>query len=190
MGIEKSRKSVKICCAATTVIILVHILVIVLLSLTIFKPKRPEITANPTGLENIQFGGFSNMSANVTLGMFITIQNKNYGSFKFQNNTAYIDYHGTIVAEVPIEGHLVPARSKINITASANFMTKKLITSPYLFQDIETGSLNFTSTAIFHGKLKMFKVLKIGANAYSTCDISLFIISKNAVSVCHSKIKL
>ncbi|XP_071723207.1 uncharacterized protein [Rutidosis leptorrhynchoides] len=162
MGIEKSRrKSLKICCAAMAFILLLITVVIIALSFTIFKPKNPEISAYPTGLENI---GLSNLTTNVTLGMIITIDNRNYGSFKFQNSTAYVDYHGMIVAEIPIGEDLVPARSKINITTSADFMTDKLITSSYLLQDIETGSLNFTSTSIMHGKVGMLKVLKTGAN--------------------------
>ncbi|XP_071723205.1 late embryogenesis abundant protein At1g64065-like [Rutidosis leptorrhynchoides] len=189
MAIRNSRR-LKICCATTIGVLLLIIIVITTLSFTILKPKQPEIIAHPLGLENIQFGGFPNVAINVTLGLAVTIVNRNYGSFKFQNSTAYVSYHGVAVAEILIEGDLIPARGKINITSYADFMVDKLITSPYLLRDITAGSLNFTSTATMHGKVKVLKFLRLEANAHSFCDISLLILSQNVITICHSKIKL
>ncbi|KAM7271797.1 hypothetical protein ACFE04_031011 [Oxalis oulophora] len=184
-----TRKS-KVCCAATIGFLSIIVIVITTLSLTILKPKQPEVLARPLGLENIQFDGYPNVTMNVTLDVIVTIDNKNYGSFKFKNSTVYLNYHEIIVAEIPVEEDLVPARRKININTNADFMVDKLMTSPYLLQDIVAGSLNFTSKAILHGEVGMFNLLKLEANVYSTCDISLFILSQNVVITCQSKIKL
>ncbi|KAG6785249.1 hypothetical protein POTOM_010979 [Populus tomentosa] len=112
----------KICCGVTTIFIIILAAIFTTLALAVCKPKNPSIIANPVGLENIQFGGSTNVTLNVTLGMVVTIDNPNYGSFKFTNSTAYVDYHGVIVAEVPIQADLIPAHSEINITTSVDPM--------------------------------------------------------------------
>ncbi|KAI5599596.1 hypothetical protein BDE02_02G206300 [Populus trichocarpa] len=180
----------KICCGVTTIFIIILVAIFTTLALTVFKPKNPSIIANPVGLENIQFGGSPNVTLNVTLGMVVTIDNPNYGSFKFTNSTAYVDYHGVIVAEVPIQADLIPAHSKVNITTSVDLMADELIKNPYFFQDLIAGRFKFVSTSSLHGKVEVIKILKLHATALSTCDITLFVTSLSIDSSCKSEIKL
>ncbi|KAF2292201.1 hypothetical protein GH714_016159 [Hevea brasiliensis] len=144
-----SRRGLKICCGVTAIFLIILAIIFTSLALTIFKPKEPKIIAQPVGFDNFQAG---NMTVNATLSMVITIENPNYGSFKFSNSTGYVNYHGELVAEIPIKGDFVPAHSKVNITTSADLMADKLIENPYLLEDLLAGSLNFTSTAVLHGK--------------------------------------
>ncbi|KAJ0052280.1 hypothetical protein Pint_02057 [Pistacia integerrima] len=180
-----SRKGLKICGIVTAIFIAILVIVITTLSLTIFKPKDPDITANPVGLRNISFS-----SLNVTIDMMVTIDNRNYGSFKFQNSTAYINYRGDIVAEVPLEEELVPARGKINITTSAVIEAEKLIINPNFWNDVEAGSLNMTSTATLHGQVNVFKIFKLHARTVSICSITIWIDTQSLESKCRSKVKL
>ncbi|XP_058220357.1 uncharacterized protein LOC131330697 [Rhododendron vialii] len=119
-GAKSSRKGLKICCGTTFVLLIVLAIVCVTLYFTMFKPKKPQVTAHPVSLENIEVQIFPAFSLNVTIGLVFTINNRNYGSFKYQNSTCYIDYHGTNIAEVPIEGGTVPARRKFNLSTYAN----------------------------------------------------------------------
>lgn len=184
-------RKLKICCGVTAIFLFIFVILITTLSLTIFKPKQPEITAHPVALENITTGGgFPNVTLNVTLRMIVTIDNRNYGSFKYRNTTAHVNYRGGIVADVPIEAALVPARGKINISTSADLMADKLLSSPYFLGDIESGSLNLTSVANLHGEVTMLKFLSLHARAMSTCDFTLWTKTQKVDSNCKSKIKL
>ncbi|KAK9285674.1 hypothetical protein L1049_024873 [Liquidambar formosana] len=185
-----SRRGLKICCGVTAIFLIIVVIISVTLSLTIFKPKQPQVTAHPTSLENIQFTVVPVPSLNITLGMMVSIENQNYGSFKYKNTTAYVNYHGALVAEVPMEHDKVPARGKVNITTSVEIMGDKLISSPYFWDDVAAGCLNLTSMATLHGKVSVLKILKIRATAFSTCEISVFVQSQNIKSNCQSKIKL
>ncbi|KAI4305118.1 hypothetical protein L6164_028504 [Bauhinia variegata] len=122
--------------------------------------------------------------------MDITIKNPNYASFRYYNSTAYVNYRDLIVAEVPMQGQLIPARSKINLTTSADFMVAKLIEDPNFWLDFANGSLNFTSMATLPGKVAMLKTIKFKGTVNNWCDISVNISSKAVVSKCISKIKL
>ncbi|KAK8657506.1 hypothetical protein V6N13_035737 [Hibiscus sabdariffa] len=183
----------KKCCAVTAIFIAIVAIVFLVLGLTVFKPKNPEITVYPLGLEDIGFGlrGVLNMSAiNASVPMVVAIRNRNYGSFKFKNTTGFINYRGNVVATVPIEQSLVPARGKLNISTVADFMVDRLILTSTFWADFSTGSVNLSSDATVHGKVTMFKVLKIHASVPSTCDISIFIKSLTVQSICKTEIKL
>ena len=52
---------------------------------------------------------------NVTMGITVTINNPNYGSFKYGNSTMSVTYHRDLVAEAPIEVDKIPARGKHDI---------------------------------------------------------------------------
>ncbi|KAE9457789.1 hypothetical protein C3L33_10298, partial [Rhododendron williamsianum] len=189
-GAKRSPKGLKICCATTFVLLIVFTIVCVTLYFTMFKPKQPQVTAHPVSLENIEVRIFPAFSLNVTIGLVVTINNRNYGSFKYQNSTSYVDYHGTNIAEVPIEGETVPARRKLNLSTYANVAADKLITNSHFLSDLIAGSFNLTSTATLHGKATALKIFKHKAKILNTCDISIFIHNQSLESNCYSKIKL
>lgn len=188
---KSSRKGVKICCEVTATFFIIVAVVFVTLWFTTLKPKEPEITTYLVGLENMNPFLLLTIN-NVRLNMTITIDNhRNIGSFKFSNATAYVKYHGDVVAEVPIGQNLVPARGKLNITSSTDLMVGRMVANPIFFDDVGKGSLNLTATAALHGKVSLlFEFVKLRATTFSTCDISFLVASMNVKSMCMSKIKL
>ncbi|WVZ00531.1 hypothetical protein V8G54_026600 [Vigna mungo] len=185
-----ANKGLKICLVLSFLFLIILTAVVVTLFLTIFKPKDPNITVRPVGLENFNLSLLTNLTANVSLGMVITMENPNYGSFEYPKATGYVNFDDSIVGEVPIEGELVPARDQIAVNTWANFMVEKLVTDTKFWTDVLTGSLNFTSTATLPGKVHMFKIFKLKATVYTTCDFSINITSRNLDNKCISRIKL
>lgn len=190
-----SSRGLKICCGVTAIFIVMIAIVFTSLAFTVFKPKDPEITVYPTGLEDIGFGlgGISNLSTanvNVSVAMIVAINNRNYGSFQFRNATASVNYRGNVVGTVPIEQSRVPAHGKLNISTVAAFMMDRLMANATFWEDVLAGSVNLWTDATMHGKASMFKVFKIHASVPSRCNISLFIKSRRVESICKTKIKL
>ncbi|ESW21959.1 hypothetical protein PHAVU_005G114300 [Phaseolus vulgaris] len=184
-----ANKGLKICLALSLVLLIIVAIATVTLFLTVFKPRDPDIIVQPVGLEHFDLSLMSNLTSNVSLGMVITMENPNYGSFEYPKATGYVNFHDTVVGEVPIQGESVPAREQITVTTSANFMPQKLVADSNFFPDVLTGSLNFTSTAAMPGKVRMFKIFKLKATVYCTCYFSMNIASSNVNSNCISKIK-
>jgi len=183
-----AKRGLKICLIVSTLFLIIVSIVTITLILTIFKPKDPTIRANFA-----QFNFLSaNITMNMTLGMVITIVNPNYAGFKYQNSISYINYHDTIVGNVPTESQLVPARSEINVTTSANFMVEKLLQNPQFWKDMVHNRMmiNLTSTTELPGKAIVLKYIKLKAITYCSCDISVNITSNGADSNCKSRIKL
>ncbi|KAF5726445.1 hypothetical protein HS088_TW22G00123 [Tripterygium wilfordii] len=184
-----SQRGLKICGALTAIVVVILIIVITTLSLTIFKLKRPEITAHSAGIQNFQFNLFP-PSLNATLDVVFTINNPNYGSFEFTNSTGNVYYHGVIVADVPVQEGFVPARGTFNTTSLVDIMGDEVISNPNFSNDLEAGSFNLTSEVVLPGRMKMLKVLNLHAKAYITCNISVFLHPINTLYKCESNIKL
>ncbi|KAK4439313.1 hypothetical protein Salat_0266200 [Sesamum alatum] len=180
-------RALKICCFATATLIATLLAAILIIYFTMLKPKQPKITTQQVTLKS--FSGLLNpLHLNVTLGIVVTVDNPNYGSFKYDNTTAFISYRGTHAAEASIEEDTIPARGKHDISTDVLVIVDNLVTNYYFPEDYASGCLNFTSLTTLHGQAKVLNFLKIKATTYSTCDISVYVLTQNASSVCRSKL--
>ncbi|KAL2483974.1 Late embryogenesis abundant (LEA) hydroxyproline-rich glycoprotein family [Forsythia ovata] len=188
MGCITIPRGIKICLIVTAILIAILAVVVLVLSLTILKPKQPKITTQSVTLEYIKWVPIP-FHMNVTLGIVVSVDNPNYGSFKYDNSTAYITYRGVAAADAPIEHDTIPARGSHEISTTVVLIVDSLTSSPYFLGDFISGCLNFTSSTTLHGKATVFKIFKKKVTTYSTCDLSVYIQAQNVTSVCHSKIK-
>ncbi|KAL4628472.1 hypothetical protein ACB092_05G240900, partial [Castanea dentata] len=108
----------KICCGVTAILLITFIVVMIILYFTILKPKNPEITSQPGVLEHYELMVIPAIKLNVSLGIVVTVNNRNYGGFEYQNSTTYVTYRGDVVAEAPIQADTIPARRKHNISTT------------------------------------------------------------------------
>ncbi|KAG2712247.1 hypothetical protein I3760_04G115200 [Carya illinoinensis] len=188
---KTSRGCLKSCCCVTAILLVIIAVVLLALSFTIFRPKDPKITLHVEGLQNIDLSlSMTNVKVNVTLATVITIENQNYGSFKFRNSTAHVHYHGDVVGETPVEERYVPARDKLNMTTYVIFLPGKLLKNRHFLADVGVGSLNLTSTATLPGRMNLLKIFEKHATVYNRCNISIFILTQSVESICHTKLKL
>ncbi|KAK7272299.1 hypothetical protein RJT34_28807 [Clitoria ternatea] len=167
--------------------LMVVVIVMLSLGLTIFKPKNPDISIHPTGLERFQVIGGSN--ANMTMGMMITITNRNYASFEYRNSTSNVKFRDTVIAQVPIVAGIAPARTTVTVKTSAEFMIGELLRDPNFWTGISNGTLNLQSSSVMPGIARMFNVFKLKATTYSDCHIAFDLLTKAANSTCVSRIK-
>ncbi|KAK7257528.1 hypothetical protein RIF29_31565 [Crotalaria pallida] len=184
----RRRRRIKICFSVSALFLIIFATVIVTLSFTIFRPKDPEVSLHLVDLEKFQF--FTPNSTSESLGLVITVVNKNYGSFKSRNSIGYLNYRHIVVAKVPIETKVIPARSKMNVSTSAGIMTNKFMSDPMFWSDIEAGALNLTASVTLPGKVSMIKILKLKAMVNISCNIYFNLSAVKADSICISKIKM
>ncbi|XP_074342324.1 late embryogenesis abundant protein At1g64065-like [Apium graveolens] len=184
----KSRRGLKICCGVTAVIIIILIVVAIILFFTVFKPKQPDITLRSVTLQDIKFVPFQ-LLLNVTLGITVKVDNPNYGSFKYKDSTTYVTYHGTEIAEAPIEHDTIPARGTYDISTNVVIEGDKMLLNPSFIGDVAAGIFNFTSSTTLQGKATALKILKIKVKSVNTCEISVVPLSGNVTAVCNSKFK-
>lgn len=185
----KCSKGLKICCGVTAILIILLLVTLLVLFLTVFKPKDPIII-----LQSVKFQGFEfqipELKLNVSLGIVVTVNNRNHGSFSYQNSTSYLNYRGNLVAEASIHEDTIPARGALNISTSLNVFADEVSKSQGLLGDYARGVINFTSTTTLPGKVKILKLFKMKATSYSTCDLSVSVQDRSVNSTCNIKLKL
>ncbi|KAF3613840.1 hypothetical protein BC332_05676 [Capsicum chinense] len=186
---SRTKKALKIGCGFTVILLLTILIVAITLYFTILKPKDPKVTTQSVTLESIRFEPFPAFHLNVTIGLILAIHNRNYGSFKYDSSIANVTYRGDPAAEALIIADTIPARADHDLNTTVLIDLDGFSKNPNFLGDLFSGCLNFTSSTILHGKVTVWKVMKLKATTVSTCDISVFTKFQNATSVCKSKIK-
>ncbi|GMN58129.1 hypothetical protein TIFTF001_027216 [Ficus carica] len=157
------RRSLKIFCGVTIIIFFTVAVVVTTLSLTVFKPKDPEVH-----LENFNLTYFPNGKWTIIVDLLVKIKNPDYGSFKYKQTVVDVKYQGTVVGLVPLEPRLVPARDKLNFgISSVDLSVYKMLESPKFVEDASIGSFNFTSFATLRGKVKVLKRSTAGRDLHA-----------------------
>ncbi|QCD91864.1 Late embryogenesis abundant protein [Vigna unguiculata] len=181
-------KGCKICCVSAILLVILLVVVVVVLFFTVFKPKDPDITLQSVKLEGFKLE-LPTFKLNLSLGVVVTVENPNHGSFTYQNSTAHLYHRGTLVAQAPLHEDTIPARHDHNITTSLSVFAD-ISELKDLSTDYSRGVINLTSTVTLFGKVKVLNLLKMKATSYSTCYLSLFIPHQSIDSMCNSEIKL
>ncbi|CAL5207302.1 unnamed protein product [Lathyrus oleraceus] len=185
----KCSKGLKICCAVTSIFLIVVLVILLVLFLTDFKRKDPTIT-----LQSVKFGRFffdvsPIIDLNASLAILVTVDNPNHGSFTYQNSTAYLNYRGRLLAEAPLLEDTIPALKSHNITTLLNVYVD-VTQVPDLLGDYLSGIINFTSSTTLVGKIKILKFIKFKATSYSTCEILVYTRNQTVDSTCNTQLKL
>lgn len=185
----KISKPWRICIAVTLILIILIIVTLVVVYFTLLKPKQPKITTNQATLKHINFAVLP-LHLDVTIGLFLTIENPNRASFAYENTTAFIAYRGTPAAQAPIGSDVIPARGDRNITADVTMNVDSLVSNDNFLADLDAGCFNFTSETMLRGEAKVLNLFKVKGTTHSTCQVSVYIFFQNATSVCTSKFKV
>ncbi|RYQ83126.1 hypothetical protein Ahy_B10g101749 [Arachis hypogaea] len=174
-------KRMKICCGATAAIVILLVVILVILIFTVFKQKDPTVTLQSVKVKEASLVTFPIEAINVSLGILLTVENPNYGSFSYHNSTAYLNYRGKLLATAPLHEDTLPARGSLNISTTLNFYADDLMKLLDLVADFVEGVINFTSTTTLEGRVKVLNLFKKKATSSSFCDISVFVHDKKRI---------
>ncbi|MED6145828.1 hypothetical protein PIB30_028814 [Stylosanthes scabra] len=155
-------KRMKICCGVTAAIVILLVVILVILIFTVFKQKDPTITLQSVKVKEASLI-WPTFSINVSLGVLLTVENPNFGSFSYHNSTAYLKYRGRLFATAPLHEDTLPARGSLNISTSLDVYVDDITKFLDLMGDYLKGVINFTSTTTLEGRVKVLKLFKTKA---------------------------
>ncbi|XP_059669827.1 uncharacterized protein LOC132315086 [Cornus florida] len=185
----------KICLLVTFGVILAVVLLIVILALTVFKPKDPVITVNPVSLENLDFSldalNGRRVYLNVTVDVSLSVKNPNKVGFNYRNSSASLKYMGELVGEVPIPAGKISADKTKPMNVSVTVLADRLLTNSNAYSDVLSGTLPLSASTRISGKVRILNFIKIGVVAYATCDFTINVMTITvADQTCDYKTKL
>ncbi|XP_020581375.1 late embryogenesis abundant protein At1g64065-like [Phalaenopsis equestris] len=170
------------CCGATLVLLGVTILV---LALTVFKIKDPELTMNNLRVNRLFVPGVGTiedptLSVNATLTADISIKNPNVASFRFENSTTDFFYGGETVGVAYAPDGNVRAYRTARMNVTVDVLADRVVldtnaTGSVLFD----GEVNMSSYTDIGGRVNVMGVYKLNMHILLNCSFTLQVFSKN-----------
>lgn len=128
---------------------------------------------------------------NISFDVNLSIKNKNKIGFKFTNSSAFLNYRGQVVGEVPIPAGEISADKTFNMDLTVTFMADRLLSDSDLYLDIINGTLPFSTSTRISSKVDIIGIFKIHVASYASCEVIIDVKNKSvAKKTCHSKTKL
>ncbi|KAH0995070.1 hypothetical protein GBA52_018934 [Prunus armeniaca] len=170
-----------ICPAVTSVLMLISI-ILLLLSMTVYKKMTPITTVDVVALRHID------MSRNVpeiSVDVNMSVMNPNGVAFKYTHSTVLLVYRGVAVGEALIEAGVISkaATKTANVMLASNLADRLQGESELIMihSDMLAGTLPFNIQIKISGRLfSLLKIFKFHADAVSTssCQFDINVCSK------------
>ncbi|VVA14489.1 PREDICTED: late embryogenesis abundant [Prunus dulcis] len=170
-----------ICPAVTSVLMLISI-ILLLLSMTVYKKMTPITTVDVVALRHID------MSRNVpeiSVDVNMSVMNPNGVAFKYTHSTVLLVYRGVLVGEALIEAGVISkaVTKTANLMLASNLADRLQGESELIMiqSDILAGTLPFNIQIKISGRLfSLLKIFKFHTDAVSTssCQFDINVCSK------------
>ncbi|CAI9087944.1 OLC1v1022153C1 [Oldenlandia corymbosa var. corymbosa] len=153
----KKRRSKWVCWGWVISAVLAIGLLILILSLTVFKAKRPTTTVNSVSLRDFHLSLDIlrlRVLLNVSVDANIAVHNPNKVSFHYDNSTALLKYRDTQVGEVPIPAGKIGSGQTLPMNVTLTLMADRLLAGNSLFSDVRSGTLVLSTYTRITGDTK------------------------------------
>ncbi|KAG1367736.1 putative Late embryogenesis abundant protein [Cocos nucifera] len=173
----RKRRCALWCCGCCGLTIVVLGILILILSLTVFKVKDPTLTMNSITLSAIDAGllmGSNPVSLNATLTADISIKNPNVASFKFDNSTTEFYYHEVTVGVAYAPDGKVSAHRTVRMNVTVDVLVDQVVMRTNGTLGLITGTeLNLTSHTDLNGRVNVLGIYKRDIYVKMNCSMNL-----------------
>ncbi|OWM64285.1 late embryogenesis abundant protein At1g64065-like [Punica granatum] len=168
------------CCGCVTAILLIQAVAIVILIFTVFRVRDPAIKMNRVTVTRLELinGTVPKPGVNMSLVADVSVKNPNYASFKYQNTTTTLYYHGALVGEARGPPGRARARRTMRMNITVDIITDRLISSTYLSADVRSGILSMSSYSRIPGRVKMIGIIRKYVIVKMNCSMTVNISSQ------------
>ncbi|XP_044476209.1 late embryogenesis abundant protein At1g64065-like [Mangifera indica] len=171
----RKQKSSK--CLVYFLVLIVSLGAIALIFASIFlRTKTPKVEIKSVVVSNLSHGIANSSSSswfNATLVAELTLENKNFGSFEFQNGSGNFFHCSVTVGDMKIGKGRVKARKR-------KMMKLRVELRSNLTSDINSGLLKLSCHAKLQGRVKLFDFVEKKESPEMNCCMSLNLTSHAA----------
>uniref|UniRef100_A0A7N0ZYM1 Late embryogenesis abundant protein LEA-2 subgroup domain-containing protein n=1 Tax=Kalanchoe fedtschenkoi TaxID=63787 RepID=A0A7N0ZYM1_KALFE len=186
------------CFVALGVILFVIFLLFVvalILALTVFRVRKIETTLVSAALDGVSprlTVPAVSIQLNVTLTLQISVNNRNYASFRHDGGKSYLLYEGAQVGDADIDPGLIRARGATVIQYRLQLRVDELAEKVGdLIRDVVDGELVLRAESRIPGKVTFLGVFRRRAVALSDCELGMNVLQlKLTRQVCKQRTQL
>ncbi|KAB1219515.1 hypothetical protein CJ030_MR3G012311 [Morella rubra] len=175
----KRKRCIK-CCGCIAALMAIQAVVIVILIFTVFRGKDPIIKMNGVTITRLELinNTIPKPGVNMSLTADVSVKNPNVASFKYRNTTTTLFYHGAVVGEARVPPGQAKPRRTMQMNISVDIITDRLLSSPNLQADVESGLLTMSSYSKIPGRVKMLSIIKKHVVVKMNCTMTVNISSR------------
>ncbi|GAB4833098.1 hypothetical protein Ancab_031344 [Ancistrocladus abbreviatus] len=181
-------------CLITLAFLIAIALILVILGVTVFRPRRPITIVNSVSVQDVDFslGLLPSLRVyiNVTLLAGISVKNPNKVGMKYTNSSAFLDYRGVEVGEAPIAAGRISAGQTLRMNITLTVLADRLISNSELYSDLMNGTLPLSTRTRISGKVSVL-MFKIHVVSSTNCNLIISVSDRKITSQsCTYKTKL
>ncbi|EXC35213.1 hypothetical protein L484_022768 [Morus notabilis] len=168
------RRRLCVCISATVAAVLAIVFIAVILSQTVFKPKRPITTVNDVSLKDLSLNvARLGIDLNVTVGVDLSVKNPNKVDFRYGNTTSVLSYRGEQVGEAAIPGGEISAGETVPMNVTLTVMADRLLSRSQVYSDFLAGDVPFNSYTRIAGRVTILGIFKIHVVSVTSCEFAV-----------------
>ncbi|KAA8520689.1 hypothetical protein F0562_015039 [Nyssa sinensis] len=130
-------------------------IIILIFALTVMRIKTPAVRIRSVTIQNLNVG---TASYNMTLIAEVTVRNKNFGEYKYDNSTLSINSGDVIVGDGIIQKGNAKAKKTRRVNVTMEVSSNGISDASRVTSDINSGILVFHSHATLRGKVHLMKL--------------------------------
>ena len=168
------RRAVLFCfgCCIFTVVLLGFILLI--LAITVFKVKDPELSVIGIHVEGLKDAVSSNSSsAKARMTADVSIKNRNAASFKLKSSKVAFSCRGEVVGVGSVPEGVVSAGHVRRINVTVPVVTRRIASPGNIAGGRPTGSVNLTTYTEIKGRVNLFGIFRRYLYVFINCEMTL-----------------
>lgn len=161
-------------CFVYVLVALVFFCAALLVTASILRVKNPNVKLSSATLNEISYN--SSPSFNATMIIHLNIKNPNYGGlFRYEDSNMRVLYQDVKFGDTEINGGRVNVRETKRLNVTVNVTSVNI---GDLSSDIDSGTLNLTCNANFHGTVQLLKTIHKRKTMKLACIMSINLASR------------
>ncbi|XWS38293.1 hypothetical protein CRYUN_Cryun19dG0119300 [Craigia yunnanensis] len=164
---EKSNK----CLVYVLAIMVIQGAVLLIFASIVLRARTPDFKIGSVTVRNLKYLNSSAPSFNFTLLTVFTVENNNFGEFKFENTTGSVSCGSVVVGEMKIPTGKAQARATERMNVSVDVSSLRI--SGTKNSNISSGLLELNSHVQLSGRVNIMNIMKRRKHPEMNCFITL-----------------
>ncbi|XP_019708831.1 uncharacterized protein [Elaeis guineensis] len=174
---HRHRRRCLILGGACLLLLLVLGVVVLVLYLTLFKPRDPTmklVSARVEGVSPRVTLPVVRIELNVTLELEVLVHNANRAAFDYAEGHTVLLYRGSLIGDADVEPGRIPPRGDGHVQVKFRVEADRLVTKFLsLIADVAAGEVAFDSSTQIPGRVTFLGFIKRHAVAETECHVGI-----------------
>ncbi|KAA3457074.1 late embryogenesis abundant protein isoform X1 [Gossypium australe] len=169
---KQDKKSSK-CLVYILAIMVIQGFILLVLANIFLRARTPDFEIGSVKVRNLKYGNSSAPSFNFTLVTQVTVENTNFGEFRFDKSTGTVWCGSEVVGLMKIPKGIAQARATEKMKVSINVSSLWLSDAKNLRRNMSYGLLEFKSYVKLSGRVNILNIVRRRRNPEMNCFMKL-----------------